>query len=95
VEDEPRRTEIARRLKEASAAHFEYEQTVLKGVYDQQWAEWYADYLIAHDWNALFRSAWNVPQLADALRRAHADQRANAPETVWQEHYAELLVKVQ
>lgn len=88
MDDQQRRTTLSRRLIEAAKAHFEYEKTVLQGVYDQQWAGWYADFLIGHQWNELFRDHWTVPELAEALRQADIDYKANAPQTKWQDHYA-------
>lgn len=35
-------------LTEAEAAHGVYETTELGGVYDQDWAEWYATYAVEH-----------------------------------------------
>ena len=37
---------ITRLLAEAEAAHGTYETTELKGVYDQNWARWYAEYAV-------------------------------------------------
>jgi len=33
-------------LMQAEQAHGQYEQTVLDGVYDQDWAIWYANFVI-------------------------------------------------
>lgn len=35
-------------LSETEAAHGVYETTELGGVYDEEWAEWYAAYAIEH-----------------------------------------------
>jgi phosphoserine phosphatase len=32
-------------LKQAAAAHGEYETNELNGVYDEQWPEWYAEHM--------------------------------------------------
>jgi mannose-6-phosphate isomerase-like protein (cupin superfamily) len=39
---------ISALLTEAEAAHGVYETTVLGGVYDEAWAEWYATYAVEH-----------------------------------------------
>ncbi|SRR5581483_5424942 len=91
MDQQNRRAELARRLSEANAAHAEYEQQVLNGVYDQQWAEWYAHYLVTHGWNKGLERAWEESALAAALRAAEAAHRANAPDRPWQEYYAEYL----
>ncbi len=89
-----RAAEIAQQLHDASSAHFEYETTVLKGVYDQQWGEWYAEYLLAHDWNALFTRAWDANALAETLRQLDREQRERAPQMVWSEYYAQRLAEL-
>jgi hypothetical protein len=33
-------------LKRTAAAHGVYENTVLNGVYDDNWPEWYAEHLV-------------------------------------------------
>ena len=33
-------------LEQAKAAHFEYEQNELKGVYDEGWPGWYAGFVV-------------------------------------------------
>jgi hypothetical protein len=33
-------------LIRAEQAHGQYEQTILNGIYDQDWAIWYANYVI-------------------------------------------------
>lgn len=40
--------DIARLLAEAQAAHHDYEETELQGVYDEEWPAWYATYVIEH-----------------------------------------------
>jgi hypothetical protein len=80
--------EIARRLSEASSAHGAYERDTLAGVYDTQWAEWYANYLVNNGWNSLFAQPWSDRALAAALRNADTDHRARAPHDPWVEHYA-------
>jgi hypothetical protein len=89
-----RAAQIAQRLQAAGDAHFEYETNELHGVYDEQWSEWYAAFLLAHDWNALFTRAWNQADLAEALRQCHLAQRAHAPQTRWQDYYAEQLAQL-
>lgn len=39
--------QLADLLKRAAEAHHEYETTELKGVHDEAWAEWYADWILA------------------------------------------------
>jgi len=39
--------DLAGALRRAEAAHGEYEKRVLAGVRDENWADWYAEYLVA------------------------------------------------
>lgn len=88
MDNQPRRAALAQRLAAAGAAHGEYEMTALHGEYDQQWAEWYAHYLIGHGWNEAFTNGWDTPELAQALAQANTDHRAGEPKTPWHEFYA-------
>ena len=83
-----RANRLAQHLKATADAHFVYETNELNGVYDEQWSEWYAAYLLAHDWNTACGREWNQATLAEELRRCHADHRADAPEMPWIEFYA-------
>ena len=40
-------------LKQTSTATGEYETNVLNGVYDQEWAAWYARWAVEHGLNDL------------------------------------------
>jgi hypothetical protein len=86
--DEQRRAALAQRLAQAGAAHGEYEMTALHGEYDQQWADWYAHYLLGHGWNETFNNPWETAELAGALTQANTDHLANDPKTPWHEFYA-------
>jgi hypothetical protein len=93
--NQPTRAEqIAQELKAVGNAHFEYETTVLKGVYDDKWSEWYAEYLLAHDWNALFTRVWTAAELAATLRQLNTEHRARAAQTPWVEYYAERFAEM-
>lgn len=89
-----RAEQIAQQLLAAGAAHFEYETTVLKGVYDEQWSAWYAAYLLAHDWNALFARTWDANALAAMLHQLNQEQRARAPQAAWQEYCARRFAEI-
>lgn len=79
---------LAQQLKATADAHFVYETNELKGVYDEQWSDWYAAYLLAHDWNASFTRAWTRDDLAATLRELDSAQRASAPDVAWLAYYA-------
>jgi hypothetical protein len=83
-----RAAQIASQLQAAADAHFVYETNELGGVYDAQWSDWYAAYLLAHDWSANFTRTWTCDELAATLRDLNTAQRANAPDVTWVAYYA-------
>ena len=90
--DKERRAAAVEHLTAAGAAHSVYEKNELNGEYDQQWAEWYAQYLVEHGWNDLFQNAWNVPDLTTALQDSNAAHRQYEPNARWYEFYAPRLL---
>ena len=73
--------EIAHLLEQAGQAHGKYEQTELKGVYDQNWALWYAGYVVEQGVSALIGHAVTVDQVARFFTDTYADfQKANSRE---------------
>ena len=46
ISQPPQFSELAAALNAAGSAHHEYEQTVLKGVFDEQWPMFYAAFLL-------------------------------------------------
>lgn len=72
-------SQVANLLKQAGSAHHTYEQTVLKGVYDQDWPVWYANYVIENGLSDLFARPFTVDGLAARLTAAtdlHSDHEA-------------------
>ena len=93
MDNQQRRAELEHHLSAASAAHAEYEATVLRGEYDTAWADWYARFMLEHGWNSLFSRVWTESELARALDEANAAHRANAPGRPWHEFYAERFAE--
>lgn len=58
---------ISHLLSQAGSAHHVFEQTVLKGVYDQDWPAWYANYVIEHGLSDRLGRAVTVELLARFL----------------------------
>ena len=46
MDHQPQSSELAAALKAAGSAHHEYEQTVLKGGFDEQWPMFYAAFVL-------------------------------------------------
>lgn len=89
-----RAAQLARQLQATADAHFVYESSELNGVYDEQWSDWYAAYLLARDWNAFFERAWSREALAEELRRCHAAHRAATPDSPWVAYYAAYFAEM-
>jgi hypothetical protein len=72
-------------LDEAEAAHGVYETTELHGVYDQDWARWYAAHAVDHGLGRILGHAVATDRLAEVLAAAFADyQRADpTPGATW------------
>lgn len=92
----PENTEsaVAALLREAQAAHGQYESTVLGGERDEAWAEWYAAYLLEHGIEDLLPDASDIEvgDLATLLVRYDADYRREQPAWPWPDAYAQSLV---
>lgn len=81
-------------LREAEAAHGEYETSVLGGVRDEEWADWYAAYLLDHGLEELLPGAVDIEigDLAALLGRYDAHYRREQPDWPWPDAYAQRLV---
>lgn len=80
--------QIARLLAEAGAAHHHYEQTALRGVYDQEWPVWYAGYILDHGLNYLLRRPVNRETLGQFLLKSNEMRQKLVPEPNWLEYTA-------
>lgn len=67
-------------LVQAGEAHGIFEQTELKGVYDQDWPRWYAAYVVEHGIGALVGHAVTTEQLAAFLASSNVDLELIEPE---------------
>jgi hypothetical protein len=84
---------IASLLSQAGAAHHEYEQTVLQGVYDQDWPLWYARYAVEQGLNSLLNMPLNPEQVSQLLTQIYQDYESEKPQLTWAEYTAEKLVE--
>jgi hypothetical protein len=87
-----RTTAIAELLAQAGNAHHHYEQTILNGVYHEEWTEWYADYTIAHGLNNLLANALTVDQLSHFLSEITDRHKSENPTINWDSYVAQNLV---
>ncbi|MCB0196860.1 MAG: hypothetical protein KDJ65_33220 [Anaerolineae bacterium] len=85
-------TQIAQLLAQAGSAHHQFEQTVLKGAYDEAWPDWYADYLLAHNLNDLLPEPVSLTELSQFLLQSNETRIQQLPEPDWADYTAHDLV---
>lgn len=82
---------IAALLRQAGAAHGEYEERELNGVYDQHWPDWYAAYLVQHGLSGLLHRGLSAEQLSMQLKQCDEAYQREQPGEGWPEFYAGRL----
>jgi hypothetical protein len=78
-------------LDRAGQAHGQYEQAELNGVYDQQWAAWYAAYAVEHGLGALLGHAVSAGQVAAFFTRSFAQYQRDGITEPWSSYTARAL----
>ena len=71
---------LAALLVRAEEAHGVFEATELNGVYDQEWAQWYAGFAVEHGIGALLGRDVPTDELAQFLTSSFADFQRIDPE---------------
>lgn len=66
-------------LTQAEAAHGQYEAAELNGVYDQEWARWYAAYAVEHGIGERLGHDLSADRLAQLLASSFAEFKQTAP----------------
>lgn len=61
------KNQIVELLNETSKAHYKYEQDILNGVFDDEWANWYAEYLVHNGLNELLKEPMKEEELTQNL----------------------------
>jgi hypothetical protein len=89
-----RESAIAALLRETEAAHGAYETDVLAGVFDKDWATWYARYLLDHGLTEFLPGpgCLDVDALAAMLSRLAAEYEREETATPWPDFYARGIV---
>ena len=87
-------TAVAELLRETEVAHGAYETTVLGGARDEDWAVWYAAYLLEHGLERHLPDASDIAigVLATLLGRYAANYERERPAWPWPDAYAQKLV---
>ena len=87
-------TAIATLLRETEAAHGAYETSALGGVFDEDWAAWYAVYLLDHGLENQLPGAGslNAETLTAMLTRLAAEYEQEETTGPWPDVYARGIV---
>lgn len=80
-------------LSRTENAHGQYEETVLNGVYDQSWPQWYAAYAMAHGMGALLPKEITVEQLQRFLAESFEQFKQDNLGMGWEEYTARQLIE--
>ena len=83
---------VAALLSQAGSAHGVYEENELNGVYDQNWPDWYAAYLVEHGLGELLGASLTVERLSHLLKQYDQDYKRERPGVGWPQFYAERLI---
>lgn len=87
-------TQIAHLLSQAGSAHHHFEQTVLNGVYDQEWPAWYADYVIKHGLKELLPTPITVEQLARFFAENYEVYKRENSKQSWTDYTAQQINQI-
>jgi hypothetical protein len=82
---------ISSLLSQAGMAHHEYEQDILKGVYDRDWAMWYADYALKNGLNKLLNTSFTLEQLTQLLVQTDQQYEADTSAQSWSDYTAQKI----
>ena len=83
---------VAALLSQAGSAHGVYEENELNGVYDQNWPDWYAAYLVELGLGELLGASLSVERLSHLLKQYDQDYKRERPGVGWPQFYAERLI---
>ena len=83
---------VSQLLDEAESAHATYEQEQLGGQRDEQWANWYAGYVIEHELGGVLGTTPTIEEVAAVLTEATADLERAGGDRAWSGFAAERVV---
>ena len=83
---------VSQLLDEAESAHATYEQEQLGGQRDEQWASWYAGYVIEHELGGVLGTTPTIEEVAAVLTEATADLERAGEDRAWSGFAAERVV---
>jgi hypothetical protein len=82
-------------LQKAKEAHNQFEKIELGGQFDEQWADWYADYLVTSGLPGLLGKEPDIDQLASQLNEITQRHKAERTAENWADYAARELLETQ
>jgi len=79
-------------LVQTGSAHHTFERKVLSGERDEQWFDWYTDYLIGHGLDNLLGNEVASDLLSRLLLESAEETRRNRAKTTWAQFTARKIV---
>ena len=80
-------------LIQTEQAHGQYEQTILNGIYDQNWAVWYANYAIEQGIEKAPNRSFSREQLSQFLSQSYEQYKAEKSQKTWAAYTAQKLME--
>ncbi len=80
-------------LQQAKEAHQQFEKVELEGQFDEQWAAWYADFLVTSGLPGLLGSEPDVDLLASQLNEISQRHKAERTAENWADYTARELLE--
>lgn len=85
--------QVTELLNKAAAAHHVYETDELKGVRDEQWPAWYADFLITNGLADLLGTHINLDDLSTFLEKCNEQQKSEGSKESWYVYTAPRILE--
>lgn len=80
-------------LGQAQQAHHAYEATELEDVFDEQWPQWYADFLVANGFADLLAVEADLDELASRLNEISQRHKSERIDETWAAYTARYLIE--
>jgi hypothetical protein len=84
---------LAKLLADAQKAHHDYETTELEGVFDEQWPQWYADFLVSNGFADLLAVEADLDELASRLSEISQRHKAERIDESWAAYTSRNLIE--
>jgi hypothetical protein len=88
-----RAARVAELLDEAETAHGAYEEAELGGDRDEEWATWYAGYVLEHGIGDVLATTPEIGELGEVLTEATAEQEQEGSDEEWSPYAAARVVE--